>query len=155
MIPTKRSVRDILLGLGIGDFNATIMIQPLWTAPATTDPKSPAIIMLVAGIQRTLNKLGAGLSVSGYLDQPTARALAHLNGSGWEQKAWVVNAEGVLDALEGGHVLRGDGTMFGGPSARPPLADIYTPPFLPPIPGGIVTYAAGAYLAYRMFKKRR
>lgn len=152
----RRSGRELLTGLGIGNFNATMIIQYLWTAPATTDPKSPSIILLVQALQRTLKRAGARLAVTGYLDQPTAAVLTQVVGPGWEQVAWATVVESVLDVLEGKRAMA-PGLESGGDTfvaQAQPLDGLLDPAFLPPVPGGIFTYLAGAYVAYRLLKKR-
>lgn len=96
--PTQPTNRYLLTRLGIGNFNATLVITQMSIAPATTDPKSPGIILLVKAIQRRLNALGAKLTVTGYLNTDTATWLRKVVGQGWEQLPWGQNVSALLAA---------------------------------------------------------
>lgn len=146
------SARNLLLKLGVGNYNATMIIPYLFTSPMTTDPKSPMIMLLVKHMQKVLNQMGAGLIVTSYLDRPTAAALTGLFGStNWTAWAWSDVIAGVVQAKANNtklsevepvttHAIAATGDM--------PLG-------LPDVPGGIFTYAAaGAALWYFLKKKR-
>lgn len=154
----KHNVRSLLLALGVGQYNATMMIEDMFIAPATSDPKSPQIILLVKAIQKRL-----GVPQTGYLNQPTATALRQVVGEGWMGLSWSDNVA----------LLLGRTDSQGAPPPMPPLASfsaLMTRPtpadpnlqtalegvfdFLPDVPGGIVTYGILGYLAYRHFYKR-
>lgn len=155
MAKKNRTGRELLTGIGIGNFNATMIIQYLFVAPATTDPRSSPIIIMVEHIQRLLNVMGAGIPISGYLDTPTAAALNDVVGPGWERVSWGENIGGLLDAYESGYSA-GDSGRGGMAVSLAPAPQAMSGPldFLPDVPGGFLTYAAGAYLAYRYFAKR-
>ena len=38
-----RTARELLKGIGIGDFNATMLLQNIFFAPATTSPTSSTV----------------------------------------------------------------------------------------------------------------
>ncbi len=149
MRPIQPDNRYLLTELGIGHFNATMILQYMPIAPATTDPKSAPVMLLVQGIQMRLQQLGAAVRQTGYLDQATAMVLDRLIGPGWEQRPWGQVVTAVLAALKAR------------PSSVPP-ATIGTEPTvslagfdLPAVPGGLMTYAAAGAAAYYFFTKRR
>lgn len=146
-IPTN--ARELLLALGIGQFNATMIIQYMFIAPATTDPKSPPIMLLVKSIQQYLARLGYQVPQHGYLDHVTAGALTAVAGSSWQNHAWGDTVKAVLTAPRAASTLAA-------PVARAssPMGFI---PSLPDVPGGMLTYAAGAAAAFYFLvhKKRR
>ncbi len=95
--PTK-TARDLLTQLGIGGFNATMIIPYMFIAPATTDPKSAQTILLVQYLQRALYGLGAtDVPMSGRLDRETAMALLQVAGPNWERMTWSGNVAAVLN----------------------------------------------------------
>jgi len=156
MTDTKKSSRELLLAIGVGQFNATQIIPYMMVAPATTDPKSTQTILLVQHLQQLLFDLGAtDVANTGYLDPPTARALRQLVGPNWERATWATNIQAVLSARARGQHL--------GPELRAPIDAPMPMPvavggpldFLPDVPGGIVTYGVVAYLIYRHFTKAR
>lgn len=151
MAKINRTGRELLKGIGIGDFNATMIIQYLFVAPATTDPRSSPIIIMVEHIQRTLNEMGAGIPISGYLDTPTARALYDVVGPNWEKISWGQVIGVVLDGYEAGYSAAPAEALVPAPA---PMAVGGPLDFLPDVPGGLLTYALGGYLAYRYFAKR-
>lgn len=154
MAKPNRTGRDLLKGIGIGDFNATMIIQYLFVAPATTDPRSSPIIIMVEHIQRTLNEMGAGIPISGYLDTPTAGALYNVVGPNWQKISWGQNIGAVLDGYEAGFSAAPVEAMVPAPDPVPPMAVGGPLDFLPDVPGGLLTYAIGGYLAYRYLAKR-
>lgn len=148
MSKTSPTARELLLALGVGQFNATQVIPYLFIAPATTDPKAGQIIILVQNLQQELNRQGAGLQITGYLDEPTAGVLEQLVGPGWEQMSWFMNIDAVLKA-------RGSGALQVAPAMDRgmPMAVGGPLDFLPDVPGGLVTYAVAGYLLWRHFRK--
>ncbi len=152
---TERNVRDLLTELGIGQFNATMIIQYMMIGPFTTDPKSPMIMLLVQHIQRALIGMGAPVRESGALDRQTADALTELLGRDWINGDWSDVVIGVLAAKRSGY--RFQRTAKAAPVSlrmpAPSLAGAFD--FLPDVPGGILTYAAGAALLWHVMKKKR
>jgi hypothetical protein len=140
------NAREALNALGIGNFNATMVIQYMFIAPATTDPKSPPIMVLVRAIQDRLRRLGYPVPSHGYLDVPTANAITAAVGAGWQNRAWGDTVKAVLAA-----------------SPPVPMRDQLPEPMgalptlsLPAVPGGAITYAAaGAALYYFLVHKKR
>ncbi len=153
---TKPTSRDLLKALGITDHNATTIIQYMMIAPATTDPKSPQIIMLVRALQAVLFRLGAtDVQNTGALDFQTARALRMVAGDNWERMPWAGNVSAVLSARDIGMRLTPAPTDVVAPVAGVPVAVSGPLDFLPDVPGGLITYAVAGWLIYRHFSKRR
>ena len=147
------NARDLLTKLGIGNFNATMIIQYMFIAPATTDPKSPPIILLVKHVQKALNKLGARIRETGYLDTATANALSQVVGPRWEQRSWADNVASVLTALKSDLMSTSTDELEDAPIATIPKTSLGFID-LPHVPGGIFTYGAAGALAYYLWKKR-
>lgn len=153
MTDSKKTSRELLLDIGMGQWNATGTIPYLMIAPATTDPKSPQVMEIVRHLQQVLFTMGADVANTGYLDQATANALRQLVGPNWERMTWGANISGVLAARQRGQRL-------GGMSLTPvddsvPVAVGGPLDFLPDVPGGLITYGVIGYLIYRHFKKKR
>lgn len=150
---TELTGRTLLTRIGIGQFNATMVIPYLGFAPATTDPKSPQVIIMVQHVQKMLNQMGAALSTSGHLDIPTARTLSLVVGERWETMPWSATLSAIISAKDNGVMLpTADETEILIPPAA--TGDIPGVPFLPDVPGGILTYGVAAYLLYRYLKKK-
>lgn len=150
----KKNSRELLLGIGMGQHNATLAIPYLMIAPATTDPKTPMVINMVGRIQAQLFQMGAtDVGDSGYLDLPTARALRMVAGPNWERMTWGAAIGALLNAQDRGMRLTPGPDASSQPSA--PIAVGGPLDFLPDVPGGIVTYGVGAYLLYRYFRRHR
>jgi len=150
MKASQHSIRALLRSIGIGDFNATLVIQSMFIAPATTDPKSASTILLVQHLQRILNRQGAKIRETGYLDHATAGAIQAVAGPGWEQRPWADTAQAILLARDTGQTWRDD----------PPPPPNYGPTgmplgFLPDVPGGMLTYGIAAVVAYHLWKQRK
>lgn len=148
----RTTSRQLLLDIGMSQVNATQTVPYLMLSPATIDPKAPLSMILVQHVQQLLSQLGAqDVAITGYLDQPTARALASVVGENWQRMTWAANLESLIRSWS-------DGFRF-----REMLPDIAGMPvavsgpldFLPDVPGGLVTYAIAGYLLYRHFTKRR
>jgi hypothetical protein len=155
MSDTKPTSRDLLLAIGIGQWNATGTIPYLMIAPATTDPKSPQVTEIVRHLQQILFRLGAtDVADTGYLDQPTARALRTVAGPNWERMPWGANIKAVLAAVRRGQRLTGASAPVA-PSGGGAVAVGGPLDFLPDVPGGLVTYGVVAFLLYRYLKHKR
>lgn len=147
-----RNVRDLLTQIGIGNFNATMIIQYMFIAPATTDPKSPPIILLVRHLQKALNRLGARIRETGYLDTATARAMSQVVGPRWEQRSWADNIATVLAAVKE-DLLPAPVDEVEMPIAKTPKTSLGFID-LPHVPGGIITYGVAGALLYHFWTKR-
>lgn len=147
---SETNVRNLLTSLGVGDFNATSIIPFMMFAPATTDPKSGPLIVLVRQLQRELYRMGAtNVPNNGHLDPPTASALRRIVGQDWERMSWADNIRAVVAAREQGRRLSSGVVDDSMPMATGGVLD-----FLPAIPGGLVTYAVGGVLAYHFLWKK-
>lgn len=146
----SKNLRDLLTAIGLGNFNATMVIPYMMISPATTDPKAAQIILMVQHIQRALFDLGAtGVALSGRLDAPTAAALQDVVGPNWERMPWSASVSAIVAAKESGRRI-----------LAPPISDTSAPvgvggplDFLPDVPGGLLTYAVAGYLLYRHLRK--
>lgn len=146
----ERTGREMLTQLGIGQFNATMVIPYLWIAPSATDPKASQIVLLVEKIQKVLASLGAPIRVTGYLDLPTAKALSTIVGDRWMTMPWASTISAVLSAKDNGLSLEEPGPELYVPNVGTGLGSLG----LPDVPGGLITYGVVGYLLYRHFKKR-
>lgn len=111
-----KTQRDLLVRLGIGHFNATQIINYMMTQPATTDPKSPPIMLMVREIQKNLFAMGAPIDNTGYLDEPTTACITFLFGgdSSWPGRTWSQVVSAVVTA-------RQNNVRFPSAEARPPV----------------------------------
>lgn len=151
---TQNTTRNLLLKLGIGGFNATAVTPNMGRAPRTSDPKSPHIILVVSAMQDRLNEMGYGLQRTGYLDPPTAAALAEVVGPDWIARSWRDVIARLLAAQNvPGAYMAADRLRARTPIDQVTFADV---PFgLPEVPGGIVTYGVAAFFLWRFLKKRK
>lgn len=144
--------RELVAAIGIGQFNATMVIPYLLMAPATTDPKSPAIMMLVRHLQMQLTAMGWPGETTSYLDTATASALDRVVGPGWMNRTWSQVIGNVVSARKNRVNLA---------PAAPPIIAVATPEptgafdFLPDLPGGTMTYVVLGGLAYYLYKNRK
>lgn len=157
MSATSKTLRELLTGIGVGHFNATMVIPYMMISPATTDPKASQVSLLVQHLQRALYNLGAtDVPDSGTLDAPTAAALNQVVGPNWERMPWSASVSAVVAAQEGRGYIQ-PMTVAIAPVAAPgePVATGGPLDFLPDVPGGLVTYAVAGYLLYRHFSRAR
>ncbi len=149
---SDRNLREILTGIGMGQFNATMTIPYMMISPATTDPKSAPVMLMVRHIQRVLYQLGAtDVADSGRLDAATAAALNECVGHGWEGQPWSVTIEALNNAKRRGYRYIGEASDA---TTSHPIGVGGPLDFLPDVPGGLVTYAVGAFLLYRAISKK-
>ena len=145
-----KTSRDLLLDLGVTSYNATMLIETLMMAPATTEAAAAPTMLLVGHIQEVLNELGADLVPNGYIDAPTAMALATISGKGFLHRSWFDVVKDVVVAKRCGCV------KIHPPRARAPNPQ--TPQgaldFLPDVPGGLLTYAAGGLVLWHFLSKK-
>lgn len=149
----QHNVREYLMRLGVGSFNATMLVQDVFVAPATSDPKQPPVILMVRKIQQRL-----GVPTTGYLDVDTANALQAVAGPGWMSLPWIDLIKIVLARTDGkpppyfAKAIRKTRPTPPDPHLEHSLEGPLD--FLPDVPGGIVTYAVAGFLLYRYLKKR-
>ncbi len=143
-----KTSRDLLRDLGVGEYNATMMIETLMMAPATTEAAAAPTMMLVGHIQTALNTMGADLRVTGYIDEPTAQALSQVAGKSFLHRSWFDVVKDVVVGLKAGTRLH---KKTARPNTRPAMGAFD----LPDVPGGVITYVAGGVLLYHLLKKRK
>lgn len=141
----ENNARELLLGLGMGNYNATIAIQYMFLAPATTDPAMPSIILMTKHLQLGLRAAGAtDVAVTGQIDEPTASALSKLVGPEWNHVTWYALFIAVTNAKRQRTLEERGGRL-----------DLGIIPDLPNVPGGMFTWAAAAVAAwYFLFRKK-
>ena len=133
--------RTILLSMGVGNYNATIMIQYMFLSPSTTDPAMPSIILMTKHLQAGLRAAGARVPLDGQIDAPTAKALITLVGPEWNHVSWYALFDATLAAKRTRSLERRSQEMSLG--MVPDLPDI------PPV----VSWAAIAAAAYLYLRK--
>lgn len=134
----ENNARQLLLGLGMGNFNATICIQYMFLAPASTDPAMPSIILMTKHLQLGLKAAGAdSVAVTGQIDVPTATALAKLVGPEWNHVTWFSLFTATIEAKRSRALEEHGGDL-----------DLGIIPDLPEVPGGMFTWAAAAVAAW-------
>ena len=132
----ENNARQLLLDLGMGNYNATIAIQYMFLAPASTDPAMPSIILMTKHLQQGLRAAGASaVAVTGRIDDATATALEALVGSEWNHVTWYALFGAVVTAKRT-HALEDHADELG------------LIPDLPEVPGGIITIAIAAAAAW-------
>ncbi len=144
-----RTSRDLLRDLGVGDYNATMMIETLMMAPATTEAAASPTMLLVGHIQEVLNDLGANLVVNGYIDDATAKALTKVSGKKFLYRSWFDVVKDVVVAKRAGVRLV---KVVPRPNPKPAAVGAFD---LPDVPGGMLTYAAGGLLLWHLLKKKK
>ncbi len=146
------SGRSILLALGMGDYNATMVIPYLFMAPAQTDPQMAQIILLTEHLQKAMVRMGCPLRPTGSIDASWAPYMAQVCGSQWYDLPWAEIGRQVLAAAANGKRLRPQGITL--TVKKSALSGILDAPFgLPAVPGGALTYGVGAFLLWRHLKK--
>lgn len=145
---SDHSIRSLLLRLGIGDFNATMIVPTMFYGPAQTDPDLTQSKLLVKAMQQAMIEMGATwIRPIGRLDQNTASCLHVLCGPSWNDKPWFELVTALLDAKDAGKSFK-----------QPPSAtgvELSGLPDVSAIPGGYLTLALGAFLGWRYLKKGR
>jgi hypothetical protein len=139
------NARQLLLGMGMGQYNATIAIQYMFIAPAATDPAMPSIILMTKHLQLGLRAAGArDVAVSGQIDDPTAKALIQLVGPDWNQVVWYELFRATTEAKKRRTLEHRASEMELG--LVPDIAESFG--ILPAVPGGMFTWAAAAVAAW-------
>lgn len=144
-----RTSRDLLRDLGVGDYNATMLIETLMMSPATTEANASPTMLLVGHVQERLNDMGASLVVNGYIDQSTADALSKVAGKGFLYRSWFDVIKDVVVAIRAGTRLYKNVPR---PNPKPVAVGAFD---LPYVPGGTLTYVAGGLLLWHLLKKKK
>jgi hypothetical protein len=140
----ENDARQLLLGLGMGNYNATISIQYMFLAPSSTDPAMPSIILMTKHLQLGLRAAGASISVTGQIDAPTALALIKLVGPDWNHVTWYALFRAVTEAKKSKTLREHASSM-----------DLGFIPDLPAVPGGMITWAAAAVAAWYFLLRKK
>ena len=147
-----KTARDLLTDLGVGRFNATMMIESMFMAPATTEVASPQIMLLVGQLQKMINTMGAKprLTITGTIDPSTAYYLAQIAGPNFLHVSWYEVVQAVVAAWKAGRkVSNGTGVVI---TQKPQgIAGLD----LPDVPGGMFTYAAGGLFLLHLWNQKR
>jgi hypothetical protein len=138
------NARELLLGLGMGNYNATIAIQYMFIAPAATDPAMPSIILMTKHVQLGLRAAGAPVAVTGQIDDATARALITLVGPDWNQVTWYELFRATTEAKRQRTLAERGGDL-----------EMGFVPDLPEVPGGILTWAAAAVAVWYFLLRKK
>ena len=161
MYPTPRAggennARELLLRMGMGDYNATIAIQYMFIAPAATDPAMPSIILMTKHLQQGLRAAGASISITGTIDDATAEALEQLVGPQWNQLTWFALLGAVVSAKKRAAMQMAADQQAAQAAVASSTAALGDIPGLPALPGGTFTYLAlaGAAYYFLVYKKR-
>lgn len=140
---TENNAREMLKRTGMGDYNATMVMQFVFIAPAATDPQMPPVILMTKHLQQALAAAGGDCEVTGVIDERTAKCLKALVGPKWNQMSWyhLINASLRAKARR---------SFVSPQSVLPPMGAL---PDIPSVPGGIATLALVAVGAYYLIKK--
>jgi len=142
---TDNNARQLLLNLGMGQYNATIAIQYMFIAPAATDPAMPSIILMTKYVQQGLRAAGAtNVAVTGRIDAATANELERLLGPDWNHVTWCQIFTAVLSAKR-------QRTLEDHSSD----VDLGLIPDLPEVPGGMLTWAAAAVAVWYFLIRKK
>ena len=134
-----QDARKMLMEFGLGSMTAQLATQSVFFRPRTTDPDAQVTIALVQGVQRGLNALGAGIALTGYLDEPTVAGLQRVSGMDWHGKRWA-DIFADLQLAKKINTSLAPGSMAGLGGFLPDLGD-------PLVIAGVV--ALGAFFIYR------
>lgn len=156
----KNTCRNLLLQLGVGDFNATMAIPYMFIAPRALDPAMPQMIVTINEIQKALASMGApNIAQTGVLDPATGDAIAQLAGPEWIAMPFYEIVKAVVNAETNGFQFAPQvvqGGMVPTPTATGDVLDTIPDALgLPSVPGGVLTYGVAAFLLYRMFTKKK
>jgi hypothetical protein len=94
-------VLEQLKKLGLNQVTASMAIPYMWFTPATSDPYSPVVILIVRGAQNGLRRLGIQTRGDGFIDRATSNAFTRIAGAHWKGKAWVQVYSDIIDTIEG------------------------------------------------------
>lgn len=144
-----KTSRELLLDLGVGQYNATMLVETLMMAPQTTEAAASPTMLLVGHIQDAMNAMGSAITVTGYLDQATAQALAQIAGRDFLRRSWFDVVKDVVAAKKAGIKLK---KKTARPNAKPAVGLFDS---LPDVPGGLFTYAAGGFLLWKLLSKKK
>jgi hypothetical protein len=145
----SQDARTLVMSLGIGDVQATMVIPYMFMTPATTDPDMPPVHMLVRGVQRGLKDIGVPLEIDGVMGVETATYLRKLTGPNWPGMTWYELYQTLTRARATGKRLD---PPVPAPARRHTDLGIMD---LPDVPGGGVTLALGLGAFWYFFLRER
>ena len=94
----RSNAREMLIALGVGQFNVTMSLPYVWFMPRSCDPYAQGVMQLVQALQHGCNARGYNLELTGWMDAPTQRALHKISGPSWQDKTWLQLVGDVLSA---------------------------------------------------------
>lgn len=148
MSAADNNVRHQLLELGIGDFNATLIVPTMFYGPAQSDPGLTPVKVLVRALQRTMREMGATWVVSsGELDAASATCLKAVAGPRWGEMPWYELTQKLLDAKRAGKRFEALGAARG--VALAGFQDGVVTSI-----GSVVGAAIGGLIVYHLMKKK-
>jgi hypothetical protein len=152
---TEKTVRNLLLGIGVGSYQATMVAPNMWQSPAGSDPKSPHVATVVSRLQDRLSDIGYPIDKTGVIDQPTAAALQDVVGDGWMNMPWTANIAAVAARANMGTpaYAQADQMRASSQVTNTVLSDDELSVNLDLSLPSVITYGIGAYLLYRLFSK--
>lgn len=154
----KNTCRNLLIQLGVGDFNATMAIPYMFIAPRALDPAMVQMLIVIQEIQKALASMGAqGIQPSGVLDTATGSALATLVGPEWIAMPFYEIVKAVVKAERTSFQFApADVAPAATPTATSGVFDTIPDALgLPSVPGGVLTYGVGLYFLFKALKKKR
>lgn len=153
----KNTCRNLLIQLGVGDFNATMAIPYMFIHARALDPSMVQMLVVVTKLQEALAAMGAnGIVPHGVLDPATSDAIQALVGPEWVQMPFYEIVKAVVKAEHSGFQFA-PATAQAGITPTPTSGVLDTIPDslgLPSVPGGILTYGLGAYFLFRALKHK-
>ncbi len=92
------TVGDVLRALGTSAGEIPLAVPYMFMAPPGSDPDMQGVQIIIKGIQRGLNRLGAGLAVDGTFGAATAAAVDRVcwPAGSYAQRPWLQIARDVL-----------------------------------------------------------
>lgn len=146
---STQDARTVLTSMGMGNYDATMVIPYLFLSPAGTDPDMPQIRLLVGYVQRNLRMLGANVAVTEVMGEQDGVELSKLTGPNWPGMMWMDICQALLRARSMGTTLR--------PVRKRPTPELETVgglPAIPSLPGPVVAGAAIVAAWYLFIRKR-
>lgn len=149
MSAADHNVRHQLLELGIGDFNATLIIPTMFYGPAQSDPGLTPVKVLVRALQRMMREMGATWVVSsGELDAGSATCLKAIAGPMWAEMPWYELSQKLIDARKAGKRFEPMG------AARGVVLSGFQDGVVTSI-GSVVGAAIGGIIVYHILSKKK
>jgi len=153
----KNTVRELLLNLGVGDFNATAAIPYMLLAPRTLDPSMVQMLVVIKKLQEQLASMGApGIVPNGIFDDATSNAIKAIVGPEWLAMPFYETVRATNKAEARGYTFPAPVPASSpGPVATSGILDVVPDTLgLPSVPGGVVTYGIAGWFLYKLLKKR-